>query len=100
VSDRDQRNGSVNEIQVVNETRAYIAENFLYARPDYIVAEDEHLLEKGVVDSMGMVELITFLQDRFGVEPADDEITEENFASLRRIARFVLAKRGAVGLVA
>ena len=88
------------EAQIVNETRAYITENFLYARPDYVVAEDEHLLEKGVVDSMGMVELITFLQDQFGVEPADEEITEENFATLQRIAAFVSRKMGPQGIAA
>jgi acyl carrier protein len=88
------------ETQIVADTRAYITENFLYARPDYVVAEDEHLLEKGIVDSMGMVELITFLQDQFGVEPADDEITEENFATLRRIAGFVMRKLASRGLAA
>jgi acyl carrier protein len=90
----------VTEAQIITETRAYITENFLYARPDYVVAEDEHLLEKGIVDSMGMVELITFLQDRFGVEPADDEITEDNFATLRRLAAFVARKLGARGIAA
>ena len=88
------------EAQIVSETRAYITENFLYARRDYVVAEDEHLLEKGVVDSMGMVELITFLQDQFGVEPADDEITEDNFATLQRIAAFVTRKLGVRGIAA
>jgi acyl carrier protein len=83
------------EAQIITETRAYITENFLYARPSYVVGEDEHLMEKGVVDSMGMVELLTFLQDQFGVEPADDEITEDNFSTLARIAAFVRAKRGA-----
>jgi acyl carrier protein len=86
----------VTEAQIITQTRAYITENFLYARPNYVVGEDEHLMEKGVVDSMGMVELITFLQDQFGVEPADDEITEDNFATLRRIAAFVDRKRAAV----
>lgn len=88
------------EKQIVIDTRRYITENFLYARPGYVVGDDEHLMERGVVDSMGMVELITFLQDQFGVEPADDEITEDNFSTLRRIAGFVLKKREVVGLVA
>jgi acyl carrier protein len=87
----------VNEAQIIADTRTYITENFLYARPTYVVGEEEHLMEKGVVDSMGMVELITFLQERFGVEPADDEITEDNFATLRRIASFVMRKRGGEG---
>jgi acyl carrier protein len=90
----------VTEAQIIADTRAYISENFLYARPGYVVADDEHLLEKGVVDSMGMVELVTFLQDRFDVEPADDEITEDNFATLRRIAGFVIRKLEARGMAA
>jgi acyl carrier protein len=82
----------VTEAKIISDIRAYITENFLYARPNYIVGEDEHMMEKGVVDSMGIVELITFLQDQFGVEPADDEVTEENFATLRRMAGFVMRK--------
>lgn len=88
------------EAEVISELRTYITENFLYARPDYFVAEEDHLLEKGVVDSMGMVELLTFLQDQFGVEPADDEITEDNFATLQRIAGFVVRKIEGRGLAA
>jgi acyl carrier protein len=91
---------TVTPAQIISETRAYITENFLYARPNYVVSDDEHLMEKGVVDSMGIVELIAFLQERFGVEPADDEITEDNFATLRRIAAFVLGKLGAQQLSA
>ena len=77
---------------IMTRTRDYIRENYLYTRPDYPLQEDEHLMGKGIVDSMGMVELITFLQDTFGVKPADDEITEENFATLRRIAAYVTRK--------
>jgi acyl carrier protein len=50
-------------------------------------------MERGIVDSMGMMELIDFLEEQFGVQPADDEITEENFATLARIAGFVARKR-------
>jgi len=85
------------EAEIIHATRGYITDNFLYARPDYFVGEDEHLLERGVVDSMGMIELLTFLEDRFGVQPADDEITEENFATLARIAHFVRKKVGTAG---
>jgi acyl carrier protein len=83
------------EAEIIDETRRYLTENFLYARRDRVVGEDEHLMERGIVDSMGMMELIGFLEDRFGVEPADDEITEQNLATLRRIAGFVAQKRRA-----
>ena len=83
------------ETEIVDETRRYITENFLYARPGRVVGEDEHLMERGIVDSMGMMELIEFLEVRFAVQPADDEITEQNFSTLRRIAVFVAHKRRA-----
>jgi acyl carrier protein len=86
---------SLTEAEIIDETRRYLTENFLYARRDRVVGEDEHLMERGIVDSMGMMELIGFLEDRFGVEPADDEITEQNLATLRRIAGFVAQKRRA-----
>jgi acyl carrier protein len=86
----------VTEAEIVDETRRYITENFLYARADRVVAQDEHLMERGIVDSMGMMELIDFLEERFGVRPADEEITEQNFSTLGRIANFVSRQRGAV----
>jgi len=73
----------------------YIRETFLYAQPDYALAEDARLLDEGILDSMGAVELVTFLQERFGIAIPDDEITEENLGSVADIARFVGQKRQA-----
>ena len=70
----------------------YIRESFLYARPDYVLADDARLLDEGILDSMGAVELVTFLQERFGIVIPDDEITEENLGSVAEIARFVSQK--------
>ena len=78
---------------VIARTRAFIIETFLYTRPDAVLDEQDALLEKRIVDSMGMVELVTFIQDEFGIEAADDEITEANFGSLARIGQYVTSKR-------
>ncbi len=67
----------------------YIRENFLYARPDYSLRDDARLLDEGIVDSMGAVELVAFLEDQFGVAIPDDEITEDNFGTIASIAGFV-----------
>lgn len=91
---------NVTESEIVSETRRYITDNFLYARPDRVVGEDEHLMERGIVDSMGMMELIDFVEERFGVLPGDDEITEQNFATLARIAAFIARKRSAAATAA
>lgn len=73
--------------------RAFVEENFLYMRPDFVLRDEDRLLERGVIDSMGVVEMITFIEDEFGVKTADDEISEANLGTLAAIAAFVSNKR-------
>lgn len=82
------------EEQVLAQVRGFIEKEFLYMRPGVVLADDDSLMKKGVVDSMGVLEVMQFLSDTFGVTPADDEITEANLGSLRAIARFVVQKLG------
>lgn len=80
---------------IIERTRAYMLETSLSARGDVAFTETDGLLERGLIDSLGLVELIAFIQDEFGVQVAPDEITEETFGTLERIASYVLSKRGA-----
>jgi acyl carrier protein len=50
------------------------------------------LFVEGIFDSMGFVLLIDFLEEKFNVEAADDELVEENFESINAITNFVLGK--------
>ena len=76
--------------------RRYLDENFLYMMPNFVLDDDDRLLERGVVDSMGIVEMLTFIEDEFGVKAADDEISEANLGTLRAIVRFVASKQSIV----
>jgi acyl carrier protein len=78
---------------VRREIRNFIEENFLYLRPDLELADGDPLLELGVVDSLGFVELVEEVQSRYDVAVEDIEITEENFGSIEAIAAFVARKR-------
>jgi len=80
-------------LDVIDRTRCYVLENFLYARPDVRLSDEEHLLARGIIDSLGVVELVQFLQDEFGIAVGDDDVVEQNFASLQAIAGFVVSKR-------
>jgi acyl carrier protein len=80
---------------IIEQTRDYIVKNFLYMRPDVVIESSESLLEQRIIDSMGVVELLGFVEETFAVAAADEEITEENFGSLDGIARFVVRKRTA-----
>ena len=53
------------------------------------VADDDSLFASGIIDSMGIFELATFLEDRFGVQIRDEEILKRNFESIQCIADFV-----------
>ncbi len=80
-------------IPIIERARAYVLENFLYARTDVQLTGTDPLLERGIIDSMGVLELISFIQDEFGIKVGDDDITEENFGTLAAIARYVVRKR-------
>jgi len=75
------------------ELRAFVEDSFLYLRPDLQLGDEDPLLELGVVDSLGFVEIVEEVQRRYGVSVRDTDITEENFGSIARIAAFVEARR-------
>jgi acyl carrier protein len=56
------------------------------------VPEDEPIIENGVLTSLQTVELVMFLEDRFGIMVEDEELDEENFGSVNAIAGLVAGK--------
>ena len=86
--------------QIIDRTRSYVAENFLYMRPDFQLGEADSLLERGIIDSMGVMELVSFIESEFGVTVGDDDVTEENIGSLRAIGNFVTSRTGRGQMVA
>jgi methoxymalonate biosynthesis acyl carrier protein len=75
--------------QVVPEIRGWLRENVTGGRD---VPEDEPIIENGVLTSLQTVELVMFLEDRFGIMVEDEELDEENFGSVNAIAGLVANK--------
>jgi acyl carrier protein len=84
---------SDDENQTRRELRIFIQDNFLYLHPDVELKDGDELLKLGVIDSLGFVELVEVVQDRFEIAIADVEITEENFGSIDGIVTFIRRKR-------
>ena len=82
----------MSESEIVDRTRCWVRENFLYMRSDWKLDGDDPMLGSGVIDSVGVIELVEFLQRTFGIEIADEEITETNLGSLNAVGRFVHQK--------
>jgi acyl carrier protein len=59
--------------------------------------DTDPLLENGVIDSLGVLDVVTFLESQFNVVVADEELVPENFESISRIATYVDRKRSTVG---
>jgi len=77
---------------IKNEVRAFIVENFLFGDATQAPADDASLIENDVIDSTGVLELVAFVEDRFGLTMSDADIVPANLDSLERIAAFVAAK--------
>lgn len=75
--------------------RSFVQENFLYMRPDLKYADDDSLLAKGVIDSLGVMEIVGFVEETWQFTVDQSDVTEHNFGSLAAIARYVTAKLSA-----
>lgn len=78
---------------VVSEIRAFIVANFLFGQEGKGFTEDESFLETGIIDSTGLLELVAFVEQQYGISIADRELLPENLDSLKNISQFIARKR-------
>jgi acyl carrier protein len=78
---------------VAAKIRDYLSSNFLFSDHGFEYDDDASVLELGIIDSFGFTELLQWIEDGFDISVADDELVPDNFDSVRKLSRFVLAKR-------
>jgi len=78
-------------MQIQSEIRNYIVENILFG-DELKLEADTPFQENGILDSIGFLEIITFVEEKFGIKIADNEVVPENLGSLQRISNFVEKK--------
>ena len=78
--------------EIASEVRAFIVSNFLFGQEGDGLAENQSFLESGIIDSTGLLELVSFVEQRFGITVADRELVPENLDSLRNISQFISRK--------
>ena len=83
--------GSHEQINVKHEITRYIIDNMLFGDGGKL-DETASFQETGVLDSIGFLELITFVEEKFGIEIVDGELIPENFDTLQRVSHFVQQK--------
>ena len=75
----------------VNDVKEFIVENFLFGEEDQVEI-DTDFFEKGIIDSTGVIELVSFMEETFEISIDDEELIPENLSSLKNIREFLLQK--------
>ena len=75
--------------------RSFLNETFMFRGAVDQVADDASLIKAGILDSVGVLTLISFLEEKFEVQVSDDEVEPENLESVDAITAFVQKKTGA-----
>jgi acyl carrier protein len=70
----------------------FIVENFLFGDAGEL-NEDTNLFDKGIVDSTGVIELVSYLEIYFNIIIEDNELTKDNFSSIGKMAQFLQVKQ-------
>ncbi len=77
------------------QVRQYILENLMFSNDPTQLPDDASLLDRGIIDSTGVLEVVMFIEESFGVKVHDGDLLPENFDSVARIADFVTRLRSA-----
>ena len=83
--------------QIEEHVRQFIVDTFLFGDDDPSLTNEDSLLDSGVIDSTGVLELVAFIEDQFQTKVEDMELVPENLDSIQRIAQFIQRKLSAQG---
>ena len=78
--------------EINNKIVKYILNNFPSEFNELTLPKDESLYEMGLLDSMGVIELVEFLENEFNVRIEDDEITYEKMGSINKMILLIISK--------
>jgi acyl carrier protein len=79
-------------MQLKQDIKTYLIENFYYGQDDNTLTDDISFLENGIIDSTGVLELVSFIQEKYGITVSDEEILPDNFDSINKLAGFIMHK--------
>lgn len=80
--------------EIESKIRQFLAENFILSEQLNQLGSDDSFLESGIIDSTGILELIFFVEEQFGVQIDASEVLPENFDSVNRLIAYIQRKQG------
>ncbi|MCL5999501.1 MAG: acyl carrier protein [Chloroflexi bacterium] len=76
------------------QIRTYIAENILFTNKEYPYSDNASFLNEGILDSMNVLQLVMFVEKRFGIKVNDEDIVPENFDSVANLFAYIQRRVG------
>lgn len=86
------------ETGIRDQVADFVVTNYLFGDTTRLPSDEESLVETGIVDSTGILELVEFLEHTFGISVTDEETIPDNLGSIANLTRFVTGKRVGAGL--
>jgi acyl carrier protein len=81
-------------MMIENQIKDYIAKNLLFSDNGFPYPDEASFLNEGIVDSVGVMELVAFVEDKFGLKVDDLDVTPDNFDSVSQLASYIRSKSG------
>lgn len=81
-------------MQLKSDIRGFIIDNFLYGQDDHKIGDDVSFLASGIIDSTGVLELVSFIEEKYGISVEDEELIPDNLDSIQKLSDFILKKQG------
>ncbi len=85
---------------IKHKVREFVETSFLFREGREGLADGQSLLAEGLIDSTGILELVSFIEAEFGIIVEDQEIVPENLDSVNQIAAYVAGKTSGITAVA
>jgi acyl carrier protein len=76
--------------------RGFIVENFLFGNEDGL-KDDASFLDEGIIDSTGILEMVSYLEEEFSIHVEDEELIPENLDSINNVVAYLTRKMGQTG---
>ena len=83
--------------ETLKKLREYILDNFLFTEDENALGNDDSFMEKGIIDSTGILEVVTFIEEDFGFKVNDEDLIPENLDSVNNLAAFIQRKNNVCG---
>ncbi len=77
---------------IEEQIKKYISSDLLYSDNGFPCGDEDSLLDNGIIDSIGIMQLVLFIDETYHISIHDEEITPMNFDSIARLATYVRSK--------